>query len=51
MTTLRKLSGWLVGQSKTTTTDQLVKRAQLRDRMGMIVTIDRAGTARGISNV
>ena len=29
--------------------DQLTARQQLRDRMGMIVTIDRDGTSRSVS--
>lgn len=38
------------GGSAATNEQHLLARTQLRDRMGQIITIDRAGTARSISH-
>ena len=46
----KALSDERVAQFKAFESESLTKRSQLRDRMGMIITIDRSDTTRSIAN-
>jgi|WetSurMetagenome_2_1015567.scaffolds.fasta_scaffold697993_2 hypothetical protein len=50
MRAARLLADERVAQFKAYESAELTKRSELRDRMGMIITIDRAGTNRSIAN-